>query len=44
MQDYYRSARTLNSFCKEIFEDLESEVKQRRFFAKKRTIEKINPT
>jgi len=41
MQDYYRSARTLNSFCKEIFEDLETEVKQRRFFAKKITREKI---
>jgi len=41
MQDYYRSARNLNSFCKDIFEDLESEVKQRRFFAKKITREKI---
>ncbi len=41
MQNYYRSARSLNSFCKEIFEDLEFEVKQRRFFAKKISKEKI---
>ena len=41
MQDYYRSARNLNSFCKEIFEVLDSEAKQRRFFAKKVTRDTI---